>query len=269
MKLYKISEIAKTFGITRETLIYYDSIDLFKPHTIDKESGYRYYSDKSISDLYFITMLKKNNFSLKEIKEYINCKNTNESIELLSNKLKQIKQNIEVLKQSASIISDKINEIERFSDSEECMPFFEYFKITPTLLMSIDEPKSEKELFEGIKKLNKIRKSKGLEKVKRITILNSVDIIDGNYFRIDKIGVAFDELENSNMKADFVASIYHKNSTNKIGDSYDKLKKFIHDKNYTISGNSIEIFNDIMVNAGNCRGRTIKICIPITKKDPF
>ncbi|MEG3012977.1 MAG: MerR family transcriptional regulator [Cetobacterium sp.] len=269
MKLYKISEIAKTFGITRETLIYYDSIDLFKPHTTDKDSGYRYYSDESISDLYFIIMLKKNNFSLKEIKEYINCKNTTESIKLLNNKLKQIKQNIELLQQSASIISDKINEIEKISDSEGCIPFFEYIKINPTLLMSIEEPKSEKELFEGIQKLNKIRKSTGLEKAKRVTILNSNDVIDGNYFRIDKIGVDFDELQSSDIKIDLVASIYHKNSTNKIGDSYDKLKKFIHDNNYLISGNSIEIFNDIMVNAGNCRGRTIKICIPITKKDLF
>ena len=157
MKLYKISEIAKTFGITRETLIYYDSIDLFKPHSIDKETGYRYYSDESISDLYFITMLKKTNFSLKEIKEYINCTNTQDSIQLLNNKLKQIKKNIELLQHSETVISEKINEIEKISDAEGCIPFFESIRVTPTLLLHIEEPKSETELFEGIQKLNDFR----------------------------------------------------------------------------------------------------------------
>lgn len=37
-----ISEMAKLHGITRQTLIHYDSIDLFKPAKVDT-NGYRYY----------------------------------------------------------------------------------------------------------------------------------------------------------------------------------------------------------------------------------
>lgn len=37
-----ISEMAKLHGITRQTLIHYDNIDLFKPAKVDT-NGYRYY----------------------------------------------------------------------------------------------------------------------------------------------------------------------------------------------------------------------------------
>lgn len=37
-----ISEMAKLHGITRQTLIHYDNIDLFKPAKVDT-NGYRYF----------------------------------------------------------------------------------------------------------------------------------------------------------------------------------------------------------------------------------
>lgn len=42
-----ISEMAKLHGITRQTLIHYDSIDLFKPAKVDT-NGYRYYCKHQI-----------------------------------------------------------------------------------------------------------------------------------------------------------------------------------------------------------------------------
>lgn len=170
MKLYKISEIAKTFNISRETLIYYDTINLFKPAYIDQENGYRYYNDENISDLYFISMLKKANFSLKEIKDYINCKNTSDSIELLNKKLQQIKDKISILQNSAEFISDKIQEIENISNQDGCTPFLETLNDVFVFQIEISEPKSEKELIEGIHTLNELRKKYSLEKAKRITI---------------------------------------------------------------------------------------------------
>ena len=263
MKLYKISEIAKTFNISRETLIYYDTIHLFKPIYIDNENGYRYYNDENISDLYFISMLKKANFSLKEIKEYIQCKNTNESIDLLNKKLQQIKDKIITLEKSAEFIADKIQEIKNISNQEDCSPFLESLNDISIFQIEIFEPKSEKELIEGIHSLNILRKKYNLEKVKRITTLKIEDILNEKYFRIDKIGVITNTVSNHYIDFNLVASIYHKDSTPKIGDSYYKLIQFIKENNFKIIGNPIETFNDVIVNAGNCMGQSIKISIPI------
>ncbi|WP_297487410.1 MerR family transcriptional regulator [uncultured Cetobacterium sp.] len=267
--LYKISEVAKIFNISRETLIYYDSINLLVPKKVDEVNGYRLYNDENVSDLYFILMMKNANFSLKEIKEYIECKNTSESIQLLNNKMTHIKEKMKLLKESYNFIEEKIEEIKKITSPEGCLPFFESLEETKVYLLEIEEPKREKELIEGIGKLNKFRKKHELNKVGRITILKQEDFVTGNYFRIHEIGVVnniSDELCNRNLSKTRCISIYHKDFTNKIGESYCKLLKFIEENNLEITGSSREFFNDVIVNAGNCMGQSIKISIPIKTK---
>ncbi len=41
--MYAISEMASLFNVSRQTLIYYDKIGLFKPAVVN-EKGYRFYS---------------------------------------------------------------------------------------------------------------------------------------------------------------------------------------------------------------------------------
>lgn len=52
-----ISEMAKLHGITKQTLIHYDNIDLFKPAKVDT-NGYRYYCKHQIPYLREICFLK-------------------------------------------------------------------------------------------------------------------------------------------------------------------------------------------------------------------
>lgn len=61
-----ISEMAKLHGITRQTLIHYDNIDLFKPAKVDT-NGYRYYCKHQIPYLREICFLKSLGISLKDI----------------------------------------------------------------------------------------------------------------------------------------------------------------------------------------------------------
>ena len=52
--MYAISEMASLFNVSRQTLIYYDKIGLFKPAVVN-EKGYRFYSPTQIphaSDLH-------------------------------------------------------------------------------------------------------------------------------------------------------------------------------------------------------------------------
>ena len=53
-----ISEFASLTNVSRQTLIYYDKIGLFKPD-FKNESGYRYYSVKQIEFISVITLLKE------------------------------------------------------------------------------------------------------------------------------------------------------------------------------------------------------------------
>ena len=87
-KKYKINEIAGFFKISRQTLIYYDEIGLFKPKFVDSETSYRYYGEDQFSNLRFILILKEAGFSLKEIREYTKSRSPEESLEYLEEKKK-------------------------------------------------------------------------------------------------------------------------------------------------------------------------------------
>ena len=65
-KLYTISELANFFKVSRQTLIYYDKINVFKPEVVDETNGYRYYSRDQLSEFSFLLLLKSTGFSLKE-----------------------------------------------------------------------------------------------------------------------------------------------------------------------------------------------------------
>ena len=64
--LYTISEMARMFGISRQTLIYYDRIGLFKPAQVN-DKGYRLYSPLQIPYLRLICMLTDLGLSLDEV----------------------------------------------------------------------------------------------------------------------------------------------------------------------------------------------------------
>lgn len=67
-KFYSIGETAKLAGMTIETLRHYDRIGLLKPAKVDRQSGYRLYTDEELIYLEVIGFYRKNNMSLTEIK---------------------------------------------------------------------------------------------------------------------------------------------------------------------------------------------------------
>lgn len=54
MKYLSVSEFANMFDVSRQTLIYYDKIDLFKPFDVDPKTGYRKYTYNQFSQFSFI-----------------------------------------------------------------------------------------------------------------------------------------------------------------------------------------------------------------------
>lgn len=82
-KLYTIGEMAKIHAVPIRTLRYYDSFGLFKPATVDAESGYRYYSTQQFEELNTIKYLKFLGLSLKEIKAHLTSRDADGFLGLL------------------------------------------------------------------------------------------------------------------------------------------------------------------------------------------
>lgn len=60
--LFSIGELSKYQKISKQTLIFYDKIGLFRPAYVDPNNGYRYYSASQIDYLDTILLMKKSDF---------------------------------------------------------------------------------------------------------------------------------------------------------------------------------------------------------------
>jgi DNA-binding transcriptional MerR regulator len=69
--MFKIGTFSKLSKVPIKTLRYYDKRGLLKPSTIDPASGYRYYAAEQLLTVQRIIALKKQGFTLEEIKSLL------------------------------------------------------------------------------------------------------------------------------------------------------------------------------------------------------
>ena len=95
--LFSIGELSKLQNISRQTLIFYDKIGLFRPAYTDPDNGYRYYSSSQLDYLDTICIMKRIGFSLNEIKAHMKSFRIENSIAALRKQLSTINHQIEEL----------------------------------------------------------------------------------------------------------------------------------------------------------------------------
>lgn len=94
-----ISEMAKLHGISRQTLIHYDKIGLFKPEVILKKNGYRYYRRNQIPILREICFLRNLRVSLNDIKSHLKGRTPEKAALFFAERCQQLEREIQSLQQ--------------------------------------------------------------------------------------------------------------------------------------------------------------------------
>lgn len=271
-KKYKISDVAKIFNISRQTLIYYDKINLFKPEYKNEENNYRYYSDNQLYDLYFILALKEGGFSLKEIENYYESTSNNCGEKFLNEKILEIDKQILKLKNLKTLILKKQMELKNILDEKDTEPKVEFQNKNYLFNLKVNNIQG---VTEAIKKLDEIKKQKKIGNEFYITSLTKEDILSKNFYKINTVGILLNEedkklfLEKYEViEPNLYGIIYHKDIYDNIHLTYEKLLKFIEKNDYIVIGSSLEKVNGISFKLKEGMGGIIKIMIPI-KKNPL
>lgn len=142
-----ISEMAQLHNISRQTLIYYDKIELFKPHHVD-ENGYRYYSPYQIPFLREICFLKTVGIKLESIKNHIKDRNITTAISLLECHKDYIDREIDELLKTRNSIECRLNtylDASRYKE-ELYKPTIEEFNERKVIFSEFKNPICKKEL---------------------------------------------------------------------------------------------------------------------------
>ncbi len=106
MREYTISKLARSFGLSRSTLLYYDRIGLLPPSG-RTPSGYRVYTEEDVKRLERICGLRRASLSLQDIRNILSSSfQEGESItDLLERRLKEVGDEILDLKARQGLLS--------------------------------------------------------------------------------------------------------------------------------------------------------------------
>lgn len=92
---YRIGEISEMYDMSRDSLMYYEKLEILSP--IRDDNGYRLYSISDIWRLNLIKELKSLGFSFKMIKEYLDNRDINSTNKLLKNGIELLDEQIYTL----------------------------------------------------------------------------------------------------------------------------------------------------------------------------
>ncbi|AIF49698.1 MerR family transcriptional regulator [Pelosinus sp. UFO1] len=110
-KKFTTGQFAALYGINKRTLMYYDSIDLFKP-AIVKGNGYRYYTYGQSCLFDAIQLLRKLRVPLEDIKKHLVHCTPQKTRTVLYNQSQMLEQEIAELMWLQRVVQNKIKSME-------------------------------------------------------------------------------------------------------------------------------------------------------------
>ncbi len=102
---YKISEISKLYGIGIDSLRYYERLGILQP--LRDTNGYRLYRLQEIYKLNIIQTLRKLDFSLPQIKTYLDTQTLENTLKLLQEEQELIDGQLSQLRQRKKILQSR------------------------------------------------------------------------------------------------------------------------------------------------------------------
>lgn len=272
-KYLSISQMAELHNISRQTLIYYDKIDLFKPTHLD-DNGYRLYSAYQIPLLREICFLKTIGIKLEKIKEHIKNRNTTSAMSLLKSHEEFIEKEIKKLLLTKNSIKERLDvysKAHHFKD-ELGKPTIEILPERKVVFIPFENEISREELhFTQMKIRNIINKhgllpAKGFGSIIKKEQLNKKNILEGagGYVNLSDTKINIENM--TIVPAGRYVCMY------KYGMPYDieflnELLQWIADNNYRITGDVVDAcLLDTTFYNGNTKVDLCQLQIPIEEE---
>lgn len=114
---YKIHEISKLYNIGHDSLRYYEKLGILKPRR--DTNGYRMYSLKDIYKLNIIRNLRSLDFSMAQIKDYLDGQSVENTLELFRQEETLLARRIQELRHRKRVIQNRIANLEAALDIPE------------------------------------------------------------------------------------------------------------------------------------------------------
>ncbi|HHT7189013.1 TPA: MerR family transcriptional regulator [Bacillus cereus] len=246
LKTLSTGEFASYFGVKKDTLFYYDRINLFKPAG-KLPNGYRYYTYDQINTFSTLQSLRKAGVSIEELKGYLNSPNTHKFVEMAKQQTVMVEEEIEKLIQIRRFFKSIISMEEEIKNIEVGKVYIQKSKKKSIILSDVNSNKS----MTNLDWENHFSKQMGLNVPAPIgAVLTKERLIQERYEEVDHL-FCYSDLETGQSKSGGIYVIYyHQGSYKDIESSYHNITEFIKSEGYVLEGNAYEdyFYNPLRTN---------------------
>lgn len=252
--LFTIGEVSKYQNISKQTLIFYDKIGLFRPAYVDPHNGYRYYSASQIDYLDTILIMKKIGFSLNEIKEHMRSYNIDSSLAVLRKQVAVIDRQIQELHLIRSRVLHRCEQMEESKAyrKNDSAVFTEQMEARHILFQEVEKPYTLKEISIATKKCFAESFREQLPIFFQSGVIVPFQHVKEGRFTEAKMAFLpverTDKVQNiMRIPAGLCVSIYHVGDYLSIGRSYQKLLNYCETNSLKIISDAYEFcINDYL-----------------------
>ena len=256
--MFSIGELAKYQNISKQTLIFYDKIGLFRPAYVDPNNKYRYYTANQLDYLDTILIMKEMGFSLSEIQEHMKTYTIDTSSITLRKQLTVLDQQISHLQLVRNRLAHRCEQMEHVKEvhGRDQKVTLKEVKEKYLLYAEVDSPHSFSEISIATKKCF----SQALKDALPIffqtgDIIPYKHILEGRY---TEASVAFLPIENTKKATNILqlpkgkaASIYHYGTYQSVEHSYTKLLNYCREQKLEIISDAYEFCINDYISSGD------------------
>lgn len=252
-KKFLIGKVAKLYNLSKQTLIYYDKINLLKPVN-NGENRYRYYTYSDLEELDVILSLKETGMSLKEIKSFLDNRNLEKTISTLENQVEITNKKIEKLNNINRKITKKLDDLLKFKSNYkgEVKIYEKNYKERMILKIPVEYDNSDSidmAIGEAYKKMSELLLNRNLSEYSHLSPsvgFLKENIINGIYDEVDFVFIEikykreYSNYINKVKNGKYICSL-HFGTYEDTKYTYNKLLRYIEKNDYIINGDIIEV----------------------------
>ena len=203
---FSIGEMSKLMNIPVKTLRYYDEIGLFKPHEVNRHTGYRYYSTEQFEQLDIIKYLRLLGVPLSEIRAHFTHRRVEYFLHLLQRQEASINEKIHELEMTRRKFGSRIKELqEALSGTRTEVPEIRFFPERQVLRVQ-ESVQSGPSLEMSVRKLEKLigaRQSPIFIGKVGLTV-SEENMLQGNFLEYSSVFIL---LEDSSDETEFAVTV--------------------------------------------------------------
>lgn len=271
---FSIGELSSYQNISKQTLIFYDKIGLFRPAYVDPDNGYRYYSASQLDELDTILILKKCGLSLQAIKELLEHYTTESSLRVLTQQVQVLDRQMEELRMVRSRLAQRCVQLERAGLHREGgdQPRVERLPAQLLLIRPVEPPFTLREISIATKQCFAQAFQEQLPIYFQSGVTVPLERIRAG--RYTEASAAFLPIEGTDRAENLLqlpeglgASIYHRGDYPSIGRSYRRLLEFCQAEKLEIRSDSYEFCINDYITTGDESEYLTKIVFYVERKE--